>query len=271
MNSYDLLTLRNIDYIPAELQEKIRNTVLLIAGCGIGSSLAETAVRLGFENFILADADEVSAHNLNRQCYVAADIGKPKVEGLANRLRAINPSVSVELFNQYLNAETVPDIVARADIVFDTIDFLDLSGIVALHDECQKQKKPVVTALAIGWGAGCVYFPPNADVSFRQLFGLDEEGSVENELYSEKFAVVVERLQQVLDPVVFNAVAKALTVMEDGKPCPASQVSPGAFSVGALAGTLIVRILAGQEVKPAPDMLVVDMPTALTSFGIPLA
>ena len=161
-DTYSLLTLRNIDYISSEIQQKIRNTVLLIAGCGIGSSLAEVAVRLGFENFILADADEVSAHNLNRQCYVAADIGKPKVEGLANRLTAINPDVSIELFDQYLDANTVPDIVSKADIVFDTIDFLDLSGIVALHDECRKQSKPIVTALAIGWGAGCVYFPISA-------------------------------------------------------------------------------------------------------------
>jgi hypothetical protein len=68
-----------------------------------------------------------------------------------------------------------------------------------------------------------------------------------------------------------QVVGAALTIMEDGKPCPASQVSPGALAVGALATTLIVRVLAGDEVTPAPDMLVLDMPTVLQAPGIRLA
>lgn len=270
MTPYELLTLRNADYIDPQTQDKIRNTTLLIAGNGIGSSFAEVAVRLGFENFILADADTVDAHNLNRQSYVAADIGKSKASALKSRLSAINPAASIEIFNEYLGPDNVAGIVGRADIVFDTIDFLDLSGIVALHDACRDQKKPVITALAIGWGAGCVYFPQQGEASFRQLFGLPETGTVENEQYAERFSVVVDRLEKALDPVVARAVGKALTIMEDGKPCPASQVAPGAYAVGSLAGTLVVRILAGQDVNPAPHLLVVDMSSALTSIGIPL-
>ena len=67
MLSYQDLTLRNQGYIPPELQEKIRATRLLVAGCGLGSSIAEAAARVGFERLTLADGDSISAHNLNRQ------------------------------------------------------------------------------------------------------------------------------------------------------------------------------------------------------------
>ena len=58
--------------------------------------------------------------------------------------------------------------------------------------------------------------------------------------------------------------------MEDGKPCPASQVAPGSFSVAAMAGTMLYRLMAGLPVKPAPHLLVLDMAGALTTGGIDL-
>lgn len=271
MSDYQTLTLRNKDYIPAELQDRIRATRLLIAGCGIGSSLAETAARLGFEHFILVDGDVVDAHNLNRQRYGGEDVGTPKVEALGRRIQSINPSASVEKFYTYLTEENAAELVGKADMVFDTIDFLDLQGIVGLHDACRHQKKPVITALAMGWGAGCVYFPAGTAWTFRRLFGLPEQGSVANANYAETFAKVLEPLARHLDPDVLAAVGKALTIMEDGRPCPASQVAPGADAVGSLAGTLLVHILAGQAVTEAPRMITIDVRTALYQAGIDLA
>lgn len=268
--SYEQFTLRNIDYIPTELQNKIRNTTVLIAGCGIGSSFAEVAVRLGFENIILADGDIVNDHNLNRQCFTANDIGKLKVKALSERLKAINPSAKVKEFNEYISEKNVIEIVNEADIIFDTIDFLDLTGIVALHDECHKQRKHIISALAIGWGAGCIYFPPDSICSFRQIFSLPDEGPVDHYQYAETFSKVIDRLKEQLDPTVVKAVGKALLVMDDGKPCPASQVSPGAYTVGAFAGTLIVRILSELPVLHAPELMLIDMQKAFTSNSLNL-
>lgn len=271
MITYDVLTLRNSGYIGDDLQKKIRNTHLLIAGCGIGSSFAETAIRLGFEKLTLADGDTVAPHNLNRQNFVAEDIGKPKVQALVRRLRAINPAADIQEFNAYLKPENVGDMVAQADLIFDTIDFLDLVGIVALHDECRRQKKPAITALAVGWGAGCIYFPPGGAYSFRRVFGIREEGPVQNDSYVRLFTPLIKRLAGRLDADVSKVVTKALALIEDGAPCPVSQVAPGAFSVGALAGTLVVRILAGLPVLPAPHLLIADMPTVLTTKSIDLS
>ncbi len=271
MPTYHELTRRNAGYIVDEVQETIRATRLLIAGCGIGSSFAEAALRLGFEHFILADGDTVSAHNLNRQNFTAEDIGQPKVQALARRLRAVNPAADVRAFDAYLNPTNLAQMVAEADLIFDTIDFLDLVAIVGLHDECRRQKKPAITALAVGWGAGCVYFPVAGACSFRRLFGLREDGPVENDSYVAAFAPLVKRVEGRLDPDVIKVVKQALTVMQDGTPCPASQVSPGAYAVGALGGTLAVRIVAGLPVLPAPHLLLADMLAALTAAGIDLS
>lgn len=271
MSEYSTLTLRNLDYIPPELQAKIRACRLLIAGCGIGSSFAETAARLGFEHFVLVDGDVVDAHNLNRQRYDTGDIGRPKAEALGQRIKAINPNAHVEKIYSYLTPDNAADLVTQADVIFDTIDFLDLQGIVGLHDACRTQRKPVITALAMGWGAGCVYFPAGTAWTFRRLFGLPDEGSVANANYAETFAKVLQPLAQHLDPDVLTAVGKALTVMEDGRPCPASQVAPGADAVGSLAGTLLVQILANQPVLEAPRMIAIDVRAALRQGGINLA
>ena len=67
----------------------------MIAGCGIGSTIAEACVRLGFEHLTLIDKDRVEAHNLNRQDFAAADIGTPKVDALARRL-SIDQSIGFD-------------------------------------------------------------------------------------------------------------------------------------------------------------------------------
>ena len=271
MLSYQALTLRNAGYVSVELQQRIRSTRLLVAGCGIGSTFAETAVRIGFEHVILADGDTVGAHNLNRQDFTAADLGRPKVAALAQRLRAINPGVNVREINANLDAENTSQLVADADLVFDTVDFLDLSAIVRLHDECRRQAKPAITALAVGWGAGVIYFPVGGDWSFRRVFGVSEGELVENGAYVSMFAPLLRRLADRLDPQVVEVVSRALTIMEDGAPCPASQVSPGAAAVGALATTLVVRVLAGLPVNPAPQLLIADMVSALVAPGIDMS
>lgn len=65
-----------------------------IIGCGsVGSTVAELLVRLGLTKISLYDFDTVTAHNLANQMFLNKDIGKPKVEALADLLEAINPDL----------------------------------------------------------------------------------------------------------------------------------------------------------------------------------
>jgi molybdopterin-synthase adenylyltransferase len=272
MVNYEELFLRNKGYISSEVQEKIRKTRLLIAGCGIGSTIAEAAARMGFGHMTLADGDTVEIHNLNRQAFSVSDVGKKKVAALSKRLRAINPGIVITEFPEWISPQNVASLVGGADFIFDTIDFLDLKTIVAVHDEANRQGKPVISAVSAGWGAAGVYVPPDPSkpCAFRHLFGLPSTGPVENKSYVQHFAKFMQRIGAHLDPSVAQAMAKALTIMEDGTPCPAPHVSAGSFSVASLCVTMAYRILAGEKIATAPHLILVNVGGICAEAGIDL-
>lgn len=81
---------RNRIYVSEEEQDKTRETRILLGGAGIGSIIAECALRFGFEDIVIVDGDKVELSNLNRQNYEKRDIGKSKAECLAKRLQRGN-------------------------------------------------------------------------------------------------------------------------------------------------------------------------------------
>jgi molybdopterin/thiamine biosynthesis adenylyltransferase len=256
---YGAFILRNAGYVSPAAQERIRNTVLLIAGCGIGSGFAETAIRLGYRKLILVDHDLIETHNLNRQNYAASDVGRHKVKALQARLLAINPDADVEAVCDKVTPENAGSFVARSDVVFDTIDFIDMPGLVALHDASHEQKKPLVTAINAGYGAAAFYFSQQKKYTIRDLFDLPRQGSVEGISYADKFAAFVEKISDQVDPLVVTQFFRIVKLMGEGKPCPAPQVSPGGACVAALAGTVAVRIAEELPIREAPDMLMINI------------
>ena len=269
---YEDLYLRNKGYISDETQEKIRKTRVLIAGCGIGSTIAEAAMRAGFEHMVLADGDRVDTHNLNRQAFRVSDIGEFMVKALAKGLKEINPNARIVEFNEWINQSNVADLVGQCDLIYDTIDFLDIATITVVHDEANAQKKPIISAVSTGWGASAIYFPPGRSevCGFRTLFGLPEKGTVANESYVEHFGVFLQRIAEHLDPGVVQAMAKALTIMEDGTPCPAPHVSAGSYAVASFAVTMAVRILNNEKVTQSPYLVLANMGRICSTEGIDL-
>lgn len=267
---YATFVARNSGYVRAETQTRIRQTRLMIAGCGIGSSVAIAAARFGFEDFLLVDGDAVDLHNLNRQFYDFADVGRPKVEALKGQILRINPQARVEARQEYLNENNTSELVKKVDIVFDTVDFLDLPAILALHTAARAQGKTILTALSIGYGAGVCFFPAGCGFSLADLVAEDmaraQAAGGEAPSYAQVFANVVARIGRHLDAQVVEQIGRALTIMEDGRPCPASQVSPGSFTLGALAVTLIHDYLDGREIPTAPVMVIHSFRNHATKF-----
>ena len=87
----------------------LRYCRVLIVGVGGAVGFAEDVVRTGVHEIVLIDPDIVSATNLATQQVYRRDLGRPKVEALADRLRDINPAVNVLAlqrdFNQLSEAE----------------------------------------------------------------------------------------------------------------------------------------------------------------------
>ncbi len=94
-----------------------------IAGCGgIGSNTAVYLTRAGVGNLILVDHDSIEESNLNRQHFFQNDIGRVKVEALADHLRAINPSIRLKLHDTRLTADNLIEIYGDAQILIEAFD-----------------------------------------------------------------------------------------------------------------------------------------------------
>ena len=134
---------RNRIYVTPEKQRMIKDYRILLAGAGIGSIIAECALRFGFENITIVDGDVVELSNLNRQNYTVADIGKFKAEALKERLLEINPNANITAINIFIDENNIEELVKDADVAINAIDFK--SDIPFVFDEwCQKYNVSVI-------------------------------------------------------------------------------------------------------------------------------
>src|SRR5581483_7038297 len=83
-------------YSPAALDRLRAARVCIVGIGGVGSWAVEALARSGVGRLTLVDLDDVCVSNVNRQLHALdGEIGRPKVEVMAARVRAINPSCAV--------------------------------------------------------------------------------------------------------------------------------------------------------------------------------
>jgi hypothetical protein len=97
---------------------------VVVAGCGgTGSIAAEALARIGIGRITLVDADLVEASNLNRlQGAGEGDIGRPKAEVLAARLRALFPDLQVVACVDALPGGAATRAACMADVLLGCVD-----------------------------------------------------------------------------------------------------------------------------------------------------
>src|SRR5213595_2861818 len=83
-----------------EGQKKLLNAkVLCIGAGGLGCPIALYLAAAGVGTIGLADVDVVSPSNLQRQVlFGTANVGEPKVEAAARRLKDLNPDIKLNLY-----------------------------------------------------------------------------------------------------------------------------------------------------------------------------
>lgn len=150
---------RNEFYLTDEQQEKIKKTRILLGGAGIGSIIAEQALRIGFERITIIDGDKVELSNLNRQNYLRSDVGRYKAECLAIRLLEINPNAFIEYHCNYIDDDNLDILVKNCDIAVNALDFN--SEIPFKFDErCRELGCHVIHPYNLGWGGLVVIVSP---------------------------------------------------------------------------------------------------------------
>lgn len=75
----------------------VKKPIHIIGVGAIGSHIAELLVRIGLQNIILYDFDCVEDKNITNQMFITNQIGKPKVEAVAEMLVSINPNIAKTL------------------------------------------------------------------------------------------------------------------------------------------------------------------------------
>lgn len=158
---------RNRIYISKEEQESIADCNIVFGGAGIGSIIAECALRAGFENIHIIDGDKVELSNLNRQNYTTEDIGKYKAEVMFNRLKSINPDANISYSTDFLDAGNIKVHLKKSNIAINALDFN--SDVPFLFDDfCMKRNIPVLHPYNLGW-AGFVTIILNEASDLRQI------------------------------------------------------------------------------------------------------
>ena len=125
-----------------EGQQRLKAARALCVGAGgLGSPAALYLAAAGVGTIGLVDFDTVDASNLQRQIiYGTPDVGRPKIEAAAERLRAINPNVAIEPHGARLTSGNALDILARYDVILDGSDNFATRYLV--NDACVLLKKP---------------------------------------------------------------------------------------------------------------------------------
>lgn len=109
-------------YTP-EMYDKISNASVAIAGLGgLGSHVAVMLTRAGVGKLMLVDFDRVEITNLNRQAYTYEHLERKKTEALAEILRKINPYITLETRDCYVNQENVTELFRDYNIVCEAFD-----------------------------------------------------------------------------------------------------------------------------------------------------
>jgi adenylyltransferase/sulfurtransferase len=138
--------------IGREGQARIGRSTVLVVGCGaLGTAQAERLARAGVGRLRVVDRDFVTESNLQRQTlFVDADVAArlPKAAVLAERLRALNPAVTVEGVVDDVNPDTILRLLDGVDLVLDATDNFETRFLV--NDACLDAGIPWVYGGVVG-------------------------------------------------------------------------------------------------------------------------
>lgn len=127
----------------------LKSHVVVFGVGGVGSFCIEALVRSGVGRLTLVDFDDVCVTNTNRQLHaLKGNVGRTKVEVMAERARLINPRVQVDIHEAFYGVDTADELLPDTltpDFVVDAID--NITAKVHLLDRCKQRGIPCVSSM----------------------------------------------------------------------------------------------------------------------------
>jgi adenylyltransferase/sulfurtransferase len=161
-----------------EQHRRLDASVLVVGVGALGCAAAEALATAGIGQLTLVDPDRVERSNLHRQLlHRTADLGRPKVESGADRLRARHPGLAIATAATRFDAATAAELVAGQACVIDATDGIATKFLV--NDAVVALRKPLVHAGILRFQGQLMTILPGVSACYRCLFGAPPpEGSV---------------------------------------------------------------------------------------------
>jgi adenylyltransferase/sulfurtransferase len=162
-------------------QQKLKQSRVLVIGAGgLGCPILNYLTSAGVGTLGIIDFDRVEISNLHRQVlYTMADVGRPKAEVAAERLRAQNPHVNIQVYTNGIDKDNALKIIADYDLVVDGSDNFPTRYLV--NDACVLLDKPLVFGSIYKFEGQVSVFNYQGGPTYRCLYPTQpNEGEIPN-------------------------------------------------------------------------------------------
>lgn len=161
---------RQLPCLGTEGQARLEAAHIIVAGAGgLGSPVAIYLAAAGVGRLTLVDRDTVDRTNLNRQVLHAdRDIGRPKVESAAEKLRAQNPDITVVAICASIDEGNTAGLVGGVDIIIDATDNFPVRYI--LNRAAINARVPLIHGAVRGFDGQATTIIPGRTACFECIF-----------------------------------------------------------------------------------------------------
>ncbi len=151
-------------------QEKLLSSSVLIVGAGgLGSPAALYLAAAGVGTIGIIDADKVDLTNLQRQIiHHTADVGVNKVVSAENKIRQMNPDVTVRTYHQWAMADNIREVIRDYDFVIDGTDNFATKFLV--NDACYFERTAFSHAGILRFDGQLMTVLPGETTCYRCIF-----------------------------------------------------------------------------------------------------
>ena len=216
--------------------------VMVVGMGGVGSYAAEFIARSGVGEMTIIDGDVVDPTNRNRQLpALATTHGQPKVQLMAERLRAINPELKLNVVQDFVNPEMVKEQLShKPDFLIDAID--SITPKITFIELAYWSKIPLISSM----GAGAKLDPTRLKVvDISKTYNCPFAQQIRKNLKSRGITKGVKVVFSPEDPI------KESLMLTDGKNFKKSAYGTISYlpaTFGAVAASVVIRKLIREKV-----------------------
>lgn len=156
-------------------QEKLKKSSVFIAGAGgLGGPVALYMAAAGVGCITMADSDIVELSNLNRQVlHNTPRIGSSKAQSAESTLKDLNPDISIEVYDTYIDDNSIDKIAKGSNIIIDCLDNIPTRQV--LNRYSIMKNIPIMHAGIDGWNAQITFIHAPETPCINCLFENFEE------------------------------------------------------------------------------------------------